>query len=768
MLIQTTQSVGGLNRPVPAAPTQAATGAAAATPGTISSATAEWRDVAEVSTLKTIAGAGLGALAAGSAASLLGPIAGVVGGVAGAALGGLLGRYSEILTYDTKTFLSDNWNRVDTRLHAMRHQRAENPRLPALGREHLRALDQVGDVRRSYDGWDSGRDLFALFSREGQASEPYQVQIEMAHLREGAQFQSELKLEVTHAGQPLTLVVKDGRAFREVDGQREPVNIPASYDTKFGHLRLDLDKGTLRELGWKDGSPLLFTATTRGADGAESDSLSVSSDATTDGNALKDGFARWEGKTVYYVVTDRFHNGDKTNDQDVEPDNIEAFHGGDYQGVIDKLDYLKDLGVDCIWLSCPYLNDRDFFGGDGYHGYWPHDFHQAEPSFGSKEKLKELTNLAHAKGMKVMLDVVINHTGYQHPYTRDPGKADWYHKEGKLRWIGQWAIENQDLAGLPDLALENPEVSSHVTEAHRQWLKDTGVDAFRLDAVRHVPRGFAREFVETMKADKPDFFSVGEVFWRDPNYVAAYQRETQESMFDFPLAYAIRNVFSGIPERTASQRFALASEVGKHNITESMRLRSSNGDESMKVLSRALDADKYYDNPKKLMTFVDNHDMMRFMTDCDGDTTRLKNALGFLYACRGIPSLYYGTESAMEGWGPENRKDMEWDKDPDMKAFVSSLTATRKASAALQHGTQKELLAADDAYALARIRSDEQVVCVFNNAQEEKTLRIPADDDLPEGAKLKSMLDDGSATVVDGHIQVTLPPRSFAYYAWQA
>lgn len=121
----------------------------------------------------------------------------------------------------------------------------------------------------------------------------------------------------------------------------------------------------------------------------------------------------------------------------------------------------------------------------------------------------------------------------------------------------------------------------------------------------------------------------------------------------------------------------------------------------------------------------------------------------------------------MEGWGPENRKDMEWDKDPDVKAFLTELTHARKGSAALQHGTQKELLATDEAYALARIRTDEQVVCVFNNAHEERTLTIPMDEDLPEGASLKNLLEDGSAQVVDGKLQVTLPARSFAYYGWQ-
>ena len=730
----------------------------------------EWRDVADVSTFKTVAGAGIAGLAVGGIATALGgPVAGAIGAAAGLAIGGLIGRYSEIAAYDTKTFLRDKWNRVETTTHELKHRFSQQPKLEGLGQQHLRALDKVGDVRRDYDGWDSSRDLFALSSREGQPEKPYQVQLEVAHLRAGSQFQSGMELELAHdSGEPLRLSVRDGKVFRQTNEGEIATELPLTYDPKYSHIRLDLDKSLLRETGWSDGDPLRFRATSTGVDGQASDTIEAVSGTNLPEGALKDGFLRWEGKTVYYVVTDRFANGDDTNDQGTNPDNIEAFHGGDYQGVIDKMDYLKDLGVDCIWLSCPYQADRDFFGNDGYHGYWPHDFNAPELSFGSKEKLKELTEIAHSKGMKVMLDVVTNHTGYQHPYTQDPSKTDWYHHEGKLRWVGQWAIENQNLAGLPDLAVENPEVSAHITDAHKAWLQETGVDAYRLDATRHVPREFTREFVESMKAENPDFFSVGEVFWRNPNYVSAYQRETQESMFDFPLAYAIRNVFSGDPTRTKADRLALADEVGKHNITESLRLKKSNGDESMKELSKALDADNLYDNPKKLMTFVDNHDMMRFMSDCNGDTTRLENALGFLYACRGIPSLYYGTESAMEGWGPENRKDMEWDKNPEIKDFLTQLTHVRKESAALQFGTQKELLVEDDAYALARLRTDEQVVCVFNNAHEERTLTIPMDEDLPEGAELKNMLAEGKATVVDGKLQVTLAPRSFAYYGWQA
>lgn len=755
--------------------TRLAPTAASATPSTrVSPPPDNWRDeIVQVSPLRTALSAGAGALALGGLATLVSgsPVAGIVGGLAGAVAGGWLGRNGAIMAYDRGIRNRDNANYRITEQFRDRHHAQKSDSLPVLTRQNLRALDRVGDVERRYDAWDSGRDLFAVSTREGEPQQPYSFQVEMAHLREGAEFQGGLKLTVapaTEGAAALTVEVRDGKAYRSEAGQKVEMPGAVSYDPKFSHVRVDLGKDLLRALGWKDGDPLKVDVTSTASDGQKVDALQALTAAQLSSGELTSGLYRWEGQTVYYAITDRFHNGDKTNDAGVRPDHPEGFHGGDYQGVISKLDYLKDMGVDCIWLSCPYENDRDFLGNDGYHGYWPQDFNKAEPSFGSKEKLRELTEKAHALGIKVMLDVVLNHTGYKHPFTEDRDKANWFHQHGKIRSDSQWATENQSLAGLPDLAVEREDVSSHLIEAHKAWLKDTGVDAFRLDAVRHIPRGFTREFVESMKAEKPDFFSVGEVFWRDSNYVAAYQRETQESMFDFPLAYAIRSVFSGDPNRSKEERLALADEVEKHNNTESDRLRWSNGDESMKMLSKALEADALYDNPKKLMTFVDNHDMMRFMSDCGGDVTRLQNALGFLYACRGIPSLYYGTESAMEGWGPENRKDMEWGANPEVHQAITRLTHARKGSAALQYGTQKELMVTDDSYALARIRTDEQVVAVFNNAREERTMTVPLDSAVPAGATFDNMLAEGTVRAVDGHLVVTLPPRSFAYYSWKA
>ncbi len=707
-----------------------------------------------------LAGMGVGAIL-GSLHSFNGAL---IGGLTGGLAGTAWGAFGDILTYDAEAKLRQGKNRWTAYKSNSHQEDLEQPKLTPLGKAHLRAVDPTGDAARAYDGFDSSRDMFAFYSNEGPANQPYQFQLEFNHLRAGAQKDFlEVEFQFTTAGGAKAKLKVDDEEAR---WNGAPADIPLAFEPKFGHLRLDLPKEHLRALGWQDGQALKIEAVSRkpGEDGVSTNMDHMS--ASTDGHGDFGSIFRWEGKTIYYAITDRFNNGDPTNDAGTEPGNLNRFQGGDWQGVIDKLDYLKDLGVDCVWLSCPYQNDRDFFGSDGYHGYWPHDFEQAEASFGSKAKLKELTEQAHARGMKVMMDVVVNHTGYNHPWVTDPDKKDWFHKNGDIGWVGLWAMENQALSGLPDLAHENPQVRDYLTKVHLDWLKDTGIDAFRMDAVRHVPEDYLRDFNETMRAERDNFFSIGEAFWLDPNFVSGYQNRTQESMFDFKLAFAIRNVFSGDPNRSFVDRLELADEVREHHKTEAIRLVKSNGGESMKLLSEVFEEDDLYDNPKRLGIFVDNHDMMRFLSDCGGDLNKLKIALAFVYACRGNPCLYYGTEVGMDGWGPENRKPMEWGKNPDLTDFVGSLTAMRSSSPALAYGTQKELMAEEKAYALARIRNDEQVVCAFNNSEEPQTIEIPLDEDAPPNSTWQDLLGQGSVRATDGVLRVTLPPKGFGFYGW--
>lgn len=668
-------------------------------------------------------------------------------GLAAAGVGAFLGANYSTLLYSGQSKAREISN-VTTQ-----HSKKEAPSFEPLKKDHLLAQRAVGQSQRQYDGYDSSRDIAALYAREGRPEQAYAIEVEVAHLRPAA--------ELGHLDTHLQLTWGQDHPYTlNLDQDDESTR----HSTTFNRIQKRLDKDDLRKAGWRDGQPIAIKAVT-----TDEKTAQTNIEGRTDNPQKPGNIFRWEGKTVYYAVTDRFHNGDKTNDQGTDPSNPQKFHGGDWQGVIEKLDYLKDLNVDCIWLSCPYEAQRDFLGMDGFHGYWPQDFTKAEPGFGTREKLHELTEKAHAKGMKVMLDVVLNHTGYGHPFTTDPDKKEWFNANGNISGLGQWEMENGSLCGLPDLRQQNPEVTKYLVEVHKDWLKEA--DAFRVDAMRHMPEDFLRNFNQEMKKEKPDFYGVGEAFWLKPNFVAGYQNRTSDSMFDFPLAYAIRRTFAGDPSRDLQDRIEYWKEVKPHaSQHEAWRvLLDSHKSQDMSLLSEALNNDKLYDNPLKLGTFIDNHDMVRFMSDTAGDIRRQEQALAFLYAVRGTPHVYYGTEVAMEGIGPANRNDMEWGKNPELTEKFRQLSEARKNSEALQVGSQQEIHCAQDTYAFSRIRPEEEVVCVFNKGDEPQTVTLPLhkDSPIPELAQLKDMFGEEAVQVKERSVTVTVPAKGYRYLQWK-
>lgn len=713
--------------------------------------------------LAALAGASVG-IGGGVALAQYHPWLGLATGLAAAGVGFFLGNSYDKLAYSLEA-KGRQWRNRSQQKQAEGLKQAETlkPEVPSfrpLGKKDLLAARSTGTAARAYDGYDSSRDIAALYAREGKPQEAYAIEVEMAHLRPAAEhghLDTHLQLDW---GQKDPLKVK-------IDIDQDQAGVSARHSEVFKRVQLRVDKEKLRHLGWNDGQPVRIQVSTSGENGLEQ---GTSIEARSDQPQNSDKIFRWEGKTVYYATTDRFQNGDKSNDQGSVPGDPQRFHGGDWQGIIDKLDYIKDLNVDCIWISCPYEGQRDFFGLDGFHGYWPMDFSKAEPAFGTREKLKELTQKAHEKGMKVMLDVVLNHTGYGHPFTTDPEKKDWFHANGNISGLGQWSMENGSLCGLPDLAQENPKVARYLIDVHKDWLQDA--DAFRLDALRHMPEEFVREFSEAMHEAKPDFYGVGEAFWLNANFVSGYQNRTTDSMFDFPLAYAIRRTFAGDPSRGLKERVDLWKEVKPHaSEHEAARvLLDSHKSQDMSLLSKVLQEDSLYDNPAKLGTLIDNHDMVRFMSDTAGDVRRLEQALAFLYGVRGTPHVYYGTEVAMEGIGPANRNDMEWGKNPEFTERFRQITAARSGSEALQYGSQQELHCDKDSYAFARMRPDEEVVCLFNKSDEATTLRFPLhpESPVPDGAQMRDMLDEGSVTVREHELEVTVPAKGYRFLQWKS
>lgn len=333
---------------------------------------------------------------------------------------------------------------------------------------------------------------------------------------------------------------------------------------------------------------------------------------------------------IYFIMIDRFKDGDLSNnnfsDSSDDPQDLKSYLGGDLQGVIDELDYIKSLGATAIWLT-PVVKNEAF----GYHGYWTEDFYSVDPHFGDMALLKELVTKAHDKDMKVILDYIVNHTGYQHEWLNDPSKADWFHNKGTITdFKNSDQVLNYNLAGLPDLNTENPEVKSYFYDNVLWWIRETGIDGLRLDTVRHVPNEFWNEFAYIIKQEYPDFFLLGEVFVSSPSFLASYNEVGFDSITNY-------SMYDGILDT-----FKIYGDANKLKI--------------------AINNDNKFSNKGLNGIFLDNHDVSRLIsrTSKHGEAY-LKQGLTFIMTYPSIPIIYYGTEVGLEGkHDPENRHLMPW------------------------------------------------------------------------------------------------------------
>lgn len=460
----------------------------------------------------------------------------------------------------------------------------------------------------------------------------------------------------------------------------------------------------------------------------------------------------WGREVIYFVLTDRFNDGNLNNNFDMDKGNLSQYHGGDFRGVIDKLPYLKELGVTSIWISPVVKNQikhTDYNGKEsyGYHGYWPVDFYDVASHQGTLDELKELVNKAHDKGIKVILDVVLNHTAWKHPWNRNTQMQDLYHYPqcDIDDWQDDRQILNCGLYGLPDLNQENPQVTKYLVENAKWWIDQTGIDGFRVDAVRHIPHWFWKYFSNAIHEHAGDnFVLIGENFDGRPSNVASYQRDGIDSMFDFPLYFTIKDVFCY--------------------------------DGNMRNLARRMAEDYNYDNSDILVAFLDNQDTNRFMTEANYHAKeKLKLALAFITTINRIPCIYYGTEVGMEGVGgitstdrpPENRKDMDWNKDPELLNFFKRLTAVRNEHIALQNGKYLEMWQDERIFAYSRLHEQEEVIVGLNNSYQNQQRDIPirVESGLKDGTRLVNILGLDEVVIKNGRIRVDFKPKEPKIFA---
>lgn len=346
------------------------------------------------------------------------------------------------------------------------------------------------------------------------------------------------------------------------------------------------------------------------------------------------------GAVIYFAMIDRFANGDPSNDDQIDRDDPQAFHGGDLQGLTDHLDWLDELGVTTVWLSPVFeMRDEKFHGHGAFHGYWVEDFGEIDDRLGGEPALIELSDAARSRGIGLMLDVVLNHVSFDAPLVTE--KPAWFHGRGPITdWSDREQLETHDVHGLPDLAHERADVREHLLRHSLRWIDVVQPVGFRLDAVKHIPVSFWTDYNAAVKRHAgEDFVLLGEDLDGDPLRVARTMREGRfDAMFDFPLHFAMVDVFcrDAHPGRLASVLFA----------------------------------DRFYGDAvgarrEGLVTLLDNHDLPRILSACGNDDDRVIDALIFMLTARGTPSFTWGTESGALGAAePDNRPDMKFTSHP--------------------------------------------------------------------------------------------------------
>ena len=442
----------------------------------------------------------------------------------------------------------------------------------------------------------------------------------------------------------------------------------------------------------------------------------------------------WRDEAIYMVMTDRFRNGDPQNDLDSAPGRADWWQGGDLQGVIDELDYIKGLGMTAIWIT-PVAEQRT----GGYHGYWTLDPYKVDPHLGDMSKLQELVRRAHEKNLKVVLDVVVNHLGYGHPWLSDGLHPGWFHSDCPINFADQSSVENCWLAGLPDLNTENPVVRAYLVDWANWLIDQTGVDGFRVDAARHLSKDFLRAFATAIHAKHPTFWMLGEIFSSGYRYQSGFLDAGLDAVTDFQ---TYDNVRIGFDPR---------GNLGQLTTAPSLAADLGAGREDARAI------------------FIDNHDVPRFVGPDAPDAAtkaRLEQALVYLFTMPGTPILYYGTEIALPGGSdPDDRRPMLWTGgDETIRQLVHDVATLRQAIPSLRRGSFDEIRSERGLVVYDR-RGGPDVAVVAINGDEERAVDVPlASLGLDTGVLNRTMGPGATGRIDETTLRMTLAPRAAAIF----
>lgn len=480
----------------------------------------------------------------------------------------------------------------------------------------------------------------------------------------------------------------------------------------------------------------------------------------------------WVKDAIFYqIFPDRFAKSGQNPASNLpfEPwdsaPTVYGFKGGDLYGVIEKLDYLRELGISAIYFT-------PVFASASNHRYHTYDYYNVDPLLGGNDALRKLLDEAHKRGIRVVLDGVFNHASrgfwqFHHVLENGGGSpyVDWFHFDperlkGRRHWgaypatgelralqsgeaslhaIGYQAWWN--LPALPKFNTNTPAVREFLFGVAEYWIQ-FGIDGWRLDVPGEIDDDeFWREFRRRVRAINPEAYIVGEI-WHEA------QRWLQGDQFDAVMNYLFT---------AASLSFFANSHLNMHIVTQAGglkdRVRHMHAHDFANEVDRILNIYPP-DITASQLNLLDSHDMPRFLSCVSGDKASLKMAWLFMFTISGAPCLFYGDEVGVDGGhDPECRKAFPWDEskwDKDLHAYAKACIALRKECVSLRRGDYKRIYAEGDVMAYIRSHHNEKITVLFNVSNEEKTIEL---------AFIKKPHVLLGKPVISGN-KITIPPRS--------
>ena len=458
---------------------------------------------------------------------------------------------------------------------------------------------------------------------------------------------------------------------------------------------------------------------------------------------------------LYMLMPDRFASGRNItkpmkglNPYVVDRSKPSLRHGGDLEGVRKHLDYFNQLGVTALWFT-PVLenNSPDMDSQSTYHGYATTNYYRVDPRFGTNEDYARLVAEAHAKGLKVVMDMIFNHCGYDHPWVKDMPSKDWFNtpewmKKGDSYYLQtsykltpvldpyaskvdkRETVDGWFVRSMPDLNQKNPHVMTYLIQNSEWWIETVGIDGIRMDTYPYADRKAMSQWMKILNEEYPNFNTVGETWVTEPAYTAAWQKDSKLSK--------VNSYLKTVMDFSFYDKINLA----KHEETDAWW-------KGLNRIYNSLCYDYLYENPSSVMAFIENHDTDRFLEN-GKDTLALKQALALLLTIKRIPQLYYGTEVLMNGTkevtdgnvrcdfpgGFAGDKHNAFTAEGRTKAenamfnWLSKLLKWRRNNMVITKGKQIQFIPYKGVYVIARQWNDQTILTILNGTSQAVTLPL--------------------------------------------